>query len=108
MKKDYFPNAPGLSKHLNLEENNTNKTKRYFFPFTQKYYSMCSKHMSLRTKDCHMCRVGSWNSVVKMWFDAKIFEHFPRLWFFLKNNHMSFKKRIKESIAFKTFKKEVQ
>ena len=37
------------------------------FIFKERWYSICSMHQEY-DETCHMCRTGTWNNVVTLWF----------------------------------------
>jgi len=54
------------------------------FFWKKEWYSICSMHREYNP-DCSMCKSGSWQNILLVKLDSKIFDLFPRFWRFMAN-----------------------
>lgn len=52
---------------------------RYWGPFRQVWYSICSAHRE-NDANCPRCRTGFWSNALIDWCDAQVFAWMPRVW----------------------------
>jgi len=63
----------------------------------ERWYSLCSMHQEYN-EDCDMCKSGTWNNVVTLWFDGLLHDLAYPLWYHRKNGEYppkNFKKNLK-------------
>jgi hypothetical protein len=53
---------------------------RFWGPFREEWYSICSIHMINYRENCRMCRAGRWSNVIVRKIGHWFYKHCPRLW----------------------------
>lgn len=61
---------------------------RYWGPFRQDWYSICSKHQSY-AENCYLCEVGQWRNRWGRKFGNLVYQISPRLWRWWANRKSS-------------------
>jgi len=66
---------------------------RYWGPFRQEWYSICSAHMSQPTEGCDLCATGMWHNVLLTRIGSYFHNNHYKLWFWWANRRYFNKSR---------------
>lgn len=62
-----------------MRRDERNHPVRYRWPFTQRWYSLCSRHY-VHDDSCDLCRAGQFHSDTVLAFSGFMWRRFPRFW----------------------------